>query len=540
MKAPEWFWHWPIAVVLVIMAPLIVVFCGHDGVSTIGDDSVSYLTLARYLAGSAPPWIAQWVPAQRHFPPLFPLALAAAGGASDLLRAHLVVGAFAILALVAIYAYGLRLSQNRWAAILLVAAFVLTPTAWISVNGILSESMYLFLSLAALVYFMARLEGRDASWVEWAIFGLLLAGSLLARAAGIALVAAYIAYLGVRIARGSREIVRMTLPLAIVVAFLGGWLLVRPSAGGDHYLQTTSTLLGSWLSEPWLMLSLGARFLAEGWLNSLAAEGDMSVVSQVVFAVAALAAIAGAMLRAARNGPDGWYVLATLAMLLGWVFDNENMRRLLYPILPLMFGHAALAVVALADRIGLAPRQQHIAVLASAAIVASLCFPATLLIAQKSLDRAPFLAGGHLSAADITDYYRIVNLQRSRAMAAKQAAVITGLELLRRATPPGARVMWMSPEYVALLGDRPGVPYEYGWDDRALAEAIRKGNVDFVIASAIYKTDVRLKHGDGLAVGTRVPAYATAVLTVPNAVVGGDEFVLFRIDRVRLDSFLSR
>ena len=55
----------------------IAAFCWHSVVATIGDDSVSYLTLSRILS----PWnpdapSARWEPYFSNFPALFPLLLA--------------------------------------------------------------------------------------------------------------------------------------------------------------------------------------------------------------------------------------------------------------------------------------------------------------------------------------------------------------------------------------------------------------------------------------------------------------------------------
>ena len=56
--------------------------------------------------------------------------------------------------------------------------------------------------------------------------------------------------------------------------------------------------------------------------------------------------------------------------------------------------------------------------------------------------------------------------------------------------------MWMRPEYVALLGRRAGVPYEYRWDARALAEAVSRTGTHFIVAAALGKTDAAQLSGD--------------------------------------------
>ncbi len=70
-----------------------------------GDDSVSYLVLACWIAGEAGPLLMPWLPWHIHFGPLFPLPLAMTGGGSDLVAAHLVVAGFAALSVLLLARY---------------------------------------------------------------------------------------------------------------------------------------------------------------------------------------------------------------------------------------------------------------------------------------------------------------------------------------------------------------------------------------------------------------------------------------------------
>ena len=63
-------------------------------------------------------------------------------------------------------------------------------------------------------------------------------------------------------------------------------------------------------------------------------------------------------------------------------------------------------------------------------------------------------AGLAPSRAGMTAYYTVIDGGRAAALAERHASVLGGLEALANATPPGARVFWMRPEYVALLGGR--------------------------------------------------------------------------------------
>ena len=90
------------------------------------NDEVSYIALARMFASGEP-----WAHHLATFPPLFPLLLAATGSAHDLLRAHVVVAAFALAALPLLYRFALGVLARRDAALAVVVAFLLTPAAWL-------------------------------------------------------------------------------------------------------------------------------------------------------------------------------------------------------------------------------------------------------------------------------------------------------------------------------------------------------------------------------------------------------------------------
>lgn len=532
--------HAAFLVLLLVVAPLMVSFTAHDGIATVGDDSVSYLTLARNLAGTAGPFLAPWVGEHANFPPLFPIALALSGGAEDLRIAHLVVALFAIAALAMVYAYGLLQFSRPVAAMLLAAAFVMTPTAWISVKGILSESMFLFLSLAAICFYERRLApSAPRRTIEWISFGLLLAAVYLTRAAGIALLAAYAVHALVRAARESGAVRwKLALPPIIAVAVIGLWIATRPTSESDAYAQTLGKLLKGWRDDTGVLLLLSARLMAGGWIATFTSEAEVSLVSWVVFGALGALALAGSIRRALANRLDGWYVLASTVMLFLWIFQEDNQRRLLYPLVPLLLAHAAQAAMATIDRLAQVPRRL---ILTGAALAPALvCLPATVLVAQRSQDRQPLIDGGRYAAADITDYYTTINSERARSMAAKQAAVLYGLERLRDATPDLARVMWLRPEYVALLGGRQSVPYFHGSDARALADAIRIGGATHVVLATLYKTDLRHAWGDPLPVLLSVFEYARPVYSVQNAVTGAAEFTLVEIDAEALAAFLAK
>jgi hypothetical protein len=265
----------------------------------------------------------------------------------------------------------------------------------------------------------------------------------------------------------------------------------------------------------------------------------VGAIPKAAFAVLGLLAIAGSVRAALRNRLEGWYALAGLALTFGWVFDEDNTRRLLYPLLPvLMVNAATLARETLPA--WLAPRARAACAAALAALPVLLCLPAAVVLAGKALERAPFAPGAHLAYADTTTFYTTINLQSARLQAAHELAVLEGFDAIAQATPPGARVMWMRPEYVALLANRDGIPYYFSWDERRLARALLDERVDYLVVAAVYKTDLAARVGDPMAVHPHLEAYTQPVLRIRNVVNGSMAFELVRVEPAAVKAFLAR
>ena len=516
-------------------APLFAAFAWQRVLASVGDDSVSYVAMARWMDGSAGPMLTPWLAWHSHFPPLFPALLALTGGAHDYLVAHLVVAAFAAASVPLVARVGALRLGSDWAGFWLAAAFLALPTAWLSAKGVLSEPLYLFLSLAALLAHERWIVPGAASGRRHLAFGILLAAAYSARAVGIVLVAAFVArelFAYARIRRIPRGAWIALVPVGI---YMVAWPLFRP--GGHVYAQTLHAVVRAWLEAPLVTLRLSSEFFLGGWIASFVAEGAVSVWVTALLCVAGVLAVAGAVRAAMRNRIDGWYALFTLALLLAWIFGVENTRRLLYPVMPLALLHAAETLLAIAARLRIDKPWRAAAVACALPMAASA--PAILLVAQKAADATPLVEGGAYRASDISDYYRIINVPEARALAAKHANTLAGLEALRAVTPPGARVMWVRPEYVALLGERPGTPSYYSWDAAALAGHVRDDRVQYLVVAGISKSDLAARVGNGAAALEQARAFTRPVFALANPFTRKDEFVLLRVEPAALEGFLG-
>jgi hypothetical protein len=528
--------HAPFAMLFLGAVVLYAAFCSQATLASVGDDSASYLVVAQWIAGG-PAEIVRWAGYHSHFPPLFAATLALAGP-QKLEAAHGVVAAFAALALVPVYLFALRESGRRDAALLLAAVFLATPTAWVSAKGILSEPLFLLLSMSSLAWWSLRVRDGGGRR-EWLVMGALIALTMLTRVVGVTLAAALVLHVAVEGIRERRRPAMDRLALAIVPGVLAvlGWVAIRPEAGGGSYQRVSGAMLQAWLADPAVMTGAAFSSLLTGWTATFTADATVGELTRIVAGAIGVLALAGLVLRLRRNALDAWYVAISLAILFGWVFREET-RRLLYPLLPLLLFHAGHAVAA-GVRALAGERRVGIAVAAGAALVVLLSAPALALVARKALDREPVFDGLAPRFSDITEYYTTLEGSRGRALAARHAAVLAGFESLQRVTPPGARIMWMRPEYVALLSRREGVPGLYAWEGRALARQVADNRVDYLVASRLFKIDLAGKNGDPMAILRDARDYARPVATLVNPIAQSDDFVLLEVDRAALERLLA-
>ena len=528
--------HIAFLVLAAIAIPATVGFCWHSVVATIGDDSVSYLTLARYLT----PWrddplTAPWAGYFSNLPPLFPLLLVFTGGAYDLFTGHMVVAAGAVASLILVYAYALyRLADDR-AALAVTVLFLMLPGAWLGLVGILTESTYLAICLAALLYEAKRVRPESPPRT-YAVLGLWMAAALLTRTAGVALILGYCAQVALRAAHARRlPAARAWLPLAVVLLAQGAWLALRPTLAVPAYQHGLWSLAERWSHAFTATWAASWEYLARGWVGVFLADAAGGMLPAVVFAAVALVAFAGAARAALRGRLDGWYVLASLAMLFLWVFNEDNSRRLLYPLLPLVLLHAAEMTKDLASHIR-APLGRWLAPLAFA-LLAAIVLPATALILRKSLEREPYFPDLAFSPASMTRYYGIVNEARAREEALRDASALGGLSYLGQWTAPGVRVMWVRPEYIAVLVRREGIPLYLRWDRPTLAREIRRTRTDFVVASSHFKNDMATDTADAFAwIVEDIPNYLVPLAALPDVEHG--EYILLRVDAEKLGRYL--
>jgi hypothetical protein len=487
------------------------------------------------------PWSATPAPvaevfALEKYPPGFPFLVAVAGGAYDWRIAHAIVAiAFAIgIGLAGWHAR--NVTGSKLAAFACAATLALLPGAWINLKGILSDFPYLALSLAALVLH-ARIERGTRGGGAWLALAAVLAAVLLTRTIGVALVAAVAVHELRRLRREHGDWRGAALAVAFPLACAGLWYLLRPAGGQDTYVAGGQGLLRGTLDHGpgWLARSAlaNASALAFSWRNDLIVFWDSPWQGKsILAAVLGVLALAGTVCRAARGTADGLYAAFYLAILLAWPFP-AHMYRLGLPLIPVVLPAGWWLLERLLARAPTVRGARPAALAAWLPVV--LCAPATLIYVGGRAT-APGEPLGSYHRSDIAEYYRITLGPWAASVAEREIAVLRDLERIGAQTPPGARIAWYLPDYVALLAGRPAAAIPAVRDPHAFAAALRASAPDYLYVTAIPLRDEGTGGDDPLAPLRLAAPYSELAWTRG---AGKPEAALLRIDHARLEAYGS-
>jgi hypothetical protein len=272
-------------------------------------------------------------------------------------------------------------------------------------------------------------------------------------------------------------------PALVAVGAYALWVLLRPAESSDEnaavLLQGTQALASTKAATVLAtIVSRQAVAIAEAWTGSLMVYWVPG--RPVPVAIAALVGglvLAGLGLRLAKGRADAWIAAGYLATFLLWPFYDQ-MGRFLFPILPVLVLYAFHA----AERLGAGFKRPALAPGVLALALLSLEIPALAFVYQRAR------IGG--ASAEIVDWYRTPGLEQALARSRVHLDLLADMEEIRRITPPDARVMWVTPGYLALLAERRGIrspdaalpPAEY-------RRAVESSGAQYVFLSAFHPRD---------------------------------------------------
>ena len=316
-------------------------FSVFEGFATLANDSFSFIRVAKIWSpySEASSYVLNTVPEHQRSP-FFPWLLALTGGAESMRAGHLLTSIALLLSFSVIGAM-LWQSVDGRLAILFATCLLLLPGVLLATMGVLSENVYLFLTLLAILVFWRVDKKAGIHAGSFILLLSLLTIASLTRAIGIALP---LALLVSALVDGNRVIQKRAAYLSIAGVSLGAWFLwnelgVDPRASGvlDKFLlylgdENVPVVERARHYSAYALAS--ARNLPAAWAQYLGMDRSgtlLFVFSYLVFAACLIATAC----RALKARMDAVYVIFYLSILIFWGYSGEQ-ARFLHPVAWLM------------------------------------------------------------------------------------------------------------------------------------------------------------------------------------------------------------
>lgn len=315
----------------------------HADTPLLDGDNAVYALMADYFSpfSDRPNAITELVMRHSNFPPLYPMALGLSGAnSSHIAFAHAITVGFLLLAMATFFYWTRRVLDSTALAGWLVIGFGLLPVTIFQSLELLSENLYLLLSLIALLT-LAKSRGDD----RWVYVGALAIGlACITRSVGVTLLVAYLIH-----ARG-RERHRRWMPILISVLPLLLWTAWKFMQGyRGNYVSAFLNVLTNRSIFEYLQFQLHAlsREILGGWISSF--DYHASIATLIAGSMLGVVCLAGLVYRAVHRHFDAIYVTLYLAVIVVWPFPYEA-RRLFYPVLPILLVQGLFLICLLARR----------------------------------------------------------------------------------------------------------------------------------------------------------------------------------------------
>ena len=378
-------------------------------VGIVSDDAVYLL-----MADSYSPYSAAWREGASFigqfsvFPPLYPAVLAILGaGASNVLYAHIVNSAIAIGAVALAVRYFSLADLPKEIAIAIGILFFLLPFTLLQHIELLSEPLYLAITMIALTKYEAS-DGRG-NLRETCEIAVLVSLAALTRISGIALILAFLVWQATapRSARSFAAILIATLPCLAWEAFV--YLTYRGEWNYGNLLSGAYVNLSPYALLDRLMLD--ARGLWHGWQSYFDLGRETYSLPAVILLL--LCAAPAFLSRLAQKRLDALYLFFYLIMILLWPFQNHG-PRFLYPVVPVLFFFAIASIASYCER-----RWRKYAATALFGLVFLAAAPSTAQMMSKAF------SGSAEASGDYARTRLLYGRQYSRKEFDRQASIMT-------------------------------------------------------------------------------------------------------------------
>ena len=425
-------------VAVVSFGLFIIVMAWDNTISSFSNDSANYMLMALYLS----PWQTAAMPVQlawnyQDYPQFFPFILALTGTVHNFISAHMLIVLFQFCSLPLIYLYSRNVLHSAWQAKLIVLLFIACPVTWLTSMDILSENLYLFLSLLFFcLYQNRRIEGGRLIIAA----GLCLAFLVLTRTIGFSLFLALIitSVSGEGKSRiGYKNLVMINL---IVIAGVIINKLLFSTGIPSQYLAKLDKL--GFMDQ--LVAITDAWFVAWQiyWLD------DFSVM-HIAVALFGFISLAGLAIRLFKLHLDAVYVFIYLLIILGWPFPGQSLR-FLYPAFPFLLVYIVYILNLAGSHV---PRMKP-----AFLYIIFMIFSFFTIIPTYAYTIGRYLHGIPLGYQHIREFYRTPDLDSAKLSAEIQSVMHSDMDKIRKYTANDDVILYFEVTYIALLADRPSLP----------------------------------------------------------------------------------
>ncbi len=421
------------------IAALYIYLCYRHAFTGVISDSAVYALLADHftmLAGSDR-GLAAFLLAHYPFPPLYPMALGVLGGGSHNPELTYVASGLFLLAGIGTYAWWVKgESRSTGFAVALALTFALLPITILHLVVLLSEHLYVFLTLLALAAY-----GRAAQQHSWLLAAGLSAGlAAVTRSIGFTLVLPLCALILVR----HRNRAGLLAALAAITPMLAWSAYTHVAGFGVDYLhilmaKTGGNPISDLAARAWTNLYV----LWAYWVKSF----DISLTLHARWTASALLVLAGiGFLESLKAGRlDALYLLLYLGVIVVWPYPDQD-HRFLFPVFPLLLWHGAQGARSIGHHLGQA-RLEKLLPGSFIVIAAVLSIPSW---------HDMYWRFGEGSASDLADYARTPEWllepdpRKARETSLFMQRLYASMKTMRNRVPAQDCVWAVAPPYVML------------------------------------------------------------------------------------------
>lgn len=421
-----------------------------------GGDNAYYLLTARHFS----PWnphsnVAAYFATHSQYPPLYPLVLTVFGGGDSLLAAHLATVTCLLLAFVAAYLWLRTLNVSSPISGLLILLIALMPGTYMQALKILSENLYLLLTLICLWAVTVHEKDKHPKWL-W-IAAASVGAVTLTRSAGVSLLVAFVFYLLLhRPPRFLRLVVVAAAPMILWNLFNGHEAQGYFASFLEKYKADPVTMLLQGLAD-------GSRVIWYGWVSNFAG----SSIAKPLTGFLGVLCLIGMGHRVYLRKLDGFYSAAYLLLILVWPFPAE-VQRFLFVITPVLLVQGVLLVERF-PKMRVATVNLRLVYILFAAVF-------LIVIPDLALTFKRFVAPMPEELADYRRssgwYYLDPNEARMSVAMSKELA--THMQSLRTIIPEGECIYGIKPSVVGYYSERVSLVPPRPYLDQAAFDAYLK------------------------------------------------------------------